>query len=238
MQLWVQPAGASDRRRQAETASSRLLGDGDGNSTTSVGIFLLALAAFAWLAPQSPRNSQIVSRLGLTVSIVESGRLDIDRFAKRTRDKARWNGHYYADKTPGLSFLAIPVVAATTYIADARGGELDADSRRDFRFLAKVTTVAVNAVNFSSRRGDSLPYGSSFGGDAIRSPVCGRIARLCHALLWLVDDIFCPFGFRQPAIGCCRSYRLHVYGESRSIPTAFLARESRPWIHFGLCHGG
>jgi hypothetical protein len=82
----------------------------------------------------------------LTVSIVESGRLDIDRFAERTIDKARWNGHYYADKTPGLSFLAVPVVAATIYFVNARRGGFDADNRRDFRFLAKVTTIAVNSV--------------------------------------------------------------------------------------------
>jgi hypothetical protein len=107
---------------------------------------LLALAAFAWLAPQLPKNPQIVTRLGLTVSIAESGRLDIDRFANRTVDKAQWNGHYYADKTPGLSFLAIPVVAATAYVVNSRGGKLDADDRHDFAFLAKVTTIAVNAV--------------------------------------------------------------------------------------------
>ena len=69
-----------------------------GNCTTAVAIFLLTLAAFAWLAPQSSSNPQIVTRLGLTVSIVKSGHLEIDRFADRTVDKARWNGHYYADK--------------------------------------------------------------------------------------------------------------------------------------------
>ena len=60
-------------------------------------------------------NVQVVTRLGLTLSIVESGRLDIDRFADDTIDKALVKGHYYADKVPGLSFLPIPVVAATPW---------------------------------------------------------------------------------------------------------------------------
>ena len=76
------------------------------NRTTALGIFLLAFAAFAWLALQWPGDP--VTRLGLTLSIVDSGRLDIDRFADRTKDKAVFEGHYYADKVPGLSFLAIP----------------------------------------------------------------------------------------------------------------------------------
>src|SRR5262245_61456598 len=104
----------------AEPGGSRM-----GNRATALGIFLLAFAAFAWLAPQWPGDDQVVTRLGLTLSIVESGRLDIDRFANRTSDKALLEGHYYADKVPGLSFLAIPVVAATTLISRAKGGALD-----------------------------------------------------------------------------------------------------------------
>lgn len=93
--------------------------------TTALSIFVLTFAAFAWLAPQTPSNAQVVTRLGLTLSIVESGRLDIDRFADRTIDKALFEGHYYADKVPGLSFLAIPVAAATAYVTEALGGTVN-----------------------------------------------------------------------------------------------------------------
>jgi hypothetical protein len=67
-------------------------GIGLSNRTTALGIFLLAFAAFAWLAPQDPSNPQVVTRLALTLSIVESGRLDIDRFANRAVDKALFKG--------------------------------------------------------------------------------------------------------------------------------------------------
>src|SRR5262245_24832543 len=116
------------------------------NSTTAIAIFLLAFAAFAWLAPQRPENPQIVTRLGLVVSIVESSRLDIDRFSDRTEDKAFFKGHYYADKLPGLSFLAIPVVAATALVSHAKGGAIDSNDPADFALLAKTATIAVNAL--------------------------------------------------------------------------------------------
>jgi hypothetical protein len=107
---------------------------GLSNCKSAICIFLLAFAAFAWLAPQNPDNWQVVTRLGLTLSIVESGRLDIDSFADRTGDKALFEGRYYADKVPGLSFLAIPAVAATALINE------------NFSRFAKAATIAVNGL--------------------------------------------------------------------------------------------
>jgi len=82
-------------------------GTGLSNRTTAIGIFLLAFGAFAWLAPLGPFSPLVVTRLGLTLSIVESGRVDIDRFADRTIDKALFEGHYYADKVPGHALYVI-----------------------------------------------------------------------------------------------------------------------------------
>ena len=134
-------------------------GTGTSNRTTAIGIFLLAFGAFAWLAPQRPcwiwmpwcskaptENVQVVTRLGLTLSIVESGRLDIDRFADRTIDKAVVKGHYYADKVPGLSFLAIPVVAATALVINATGGAVNSNKPADFARFAKVASIAINGL--------------------------------------------------------------------------------------------
>lgn len=114
------------------------------NATTAIGIFLLSFAAFAWLAPQSPTNWQVVTRLGLTLSIVESGQLNIDRFAKSTNDKALAKGHFFADKAPGLSFLAIPVVAATALVMKATGH--DFSERVYFARFAQIASIAVNGL--------------------------------------------------------------------------------------------
>jgi hypothetical protein len=44
-------------------------------------------------------------------SIVERGKVDIDPYWKLTIDRAFANGHWYSDKAPGVSLLAVPVVA-------------------------------------------------------------------------------------------------------------------------------
>jgi hypothetical protein len=69
---------------------------------------LVALTAFAVV--QRP-TTQDETRLALSQSIVERGRLDIDPWSD-TGDRAFANGHWYTDKAPGLSFVAIPAVAA------------------------------------------------------------------------------------------------------------------------------
>lgn len=53
-----------------------------------------------------------VSRLGLTQSVALHGTLRIDRYASQTRDRARYGGHWYSDKAPGISFLAVPTFEA------------------------------------------------------------------------------------------------------------------------------
>jgi hypothetical protein len=64
-------------------------------------------------------------------------RLDIDRWADRTIDKALFEGHYYADKLPGLSLLAVPVVAAAGHVSEALGRHLNASADEDFMIFAK-----------------------------------------------------------------------------------------------------
>jgi hypothetical protein len=49
-----------------------------------------------------------VSRLGLTQSAALDGSLRIDRYAQQTHDRSRYGGHWYSDKAPGLSFVALP----------------------------------------------------------------------------------------------------------------------------------
>ncbi|NQU98788.1 glycosyltransferase family 39 protein [Candidatus Woesearchaeota archaeon] len=48
------------------------------------------------------------SRLDLTRAIVDEGTFKIDSYANNTGDRAYYNGHYYTDKFPGASFLAVP----------------------------------------------------------------------------------------------------------------------------------
>ncbi|HEY4045052.1 MAG TPA: hypothetical protein VGM32_24850 [Rhodopila sp.] len=62
----------------------------------------------------APDNSNVISRIGLTLGIVERHELTIGPLADYTIDRALVGGAYYSDKAPGLSFLAVPV----TFVAD------------------------------------------------------------------------------------------------------------------------
>lgn len=57
------------------------------------------------------------SRLDLVYSIVERHSFNIDPYHQNTGDKAFFQGHYYSDKAPGLSFFAVPFYILIKIIA-------------------------------------------------------------------------------------------------------------------------
>jgi hypothetical protein len=65
------------------------------------------------------------SRFDMTRAIVEQHTLRIDPYHENTQDKAHFQGHYYSDKAPGLSFLAVPAVALAETLATAAGAPPD-----------------------------------------------------------------------------------------------------------------
>ena len=72
---------------------------------------LFGSSAYFWQA----RDWNISSRLMLTYALVDRGTLSIDGLENQTRDLARYRGHYFSDKTPGLSLLAVPSYAASKW---------------------------------------------------------------------------------------------------------------------------
>lgn len=108
-------------------------------------IFLLAFIAFARLAPQDPFNPQHVTRIALALSLSE-GRLDIDQLAASTIDKSSFNGHFYADKPPGVSILAAPVVAATRMVLEARGVSSDPTDPAALEAYIRVAAIVAIAL--------------------------------------------------------------------------------------------
>jgi hypothetical protein len=73
---------------------------------------LLVLVALTALAFAYGSGWPDVSRLGLTQSVALDGSLRIDRYAAQTRDRSRYGGHWYSDKAPGISFVALPTFEA------------------------------------------------------------------------------------------------------------------------------
>lgn len=79
-------------------------------------IFLSLWALYACIGPGiSAINVNSASRIGLTFAILQDHTLSIDRMAPYTIDKAEFGGHFYLDKAPGLSLMALPAVGAVQF---------------------------------------------------------------------------------------------------------------------------
>lgn len=72
--------------------------------------FFVVLTVYSFFV-QYPNVNQN-SRFNLVRAIVEEGTLTIDRYHENTVDKSYWQGHWYTDKAPGLSFISLPAYAA------------------------------------------------------------------------------------------------------------------------------
>jgi len=80
-------------------------------------IFVLAYVSYA-MFNNGLGNASSTTRLGLSAAIVERGELTIDDIVNETDDMAKVGEHYYADKAPGMSLMAIPVVYVANFAAD------------------------------------------------------------------------------------------------------------------------
>ena len=61
-------------------------------------------------------NPNSATRLLAATAIVEKGDARIDNFADMTIDKALFDGHFYMDKAPGMTLMALPWVALTNHV--------------------------------------------------------------------------------------------------------------------------
>ncbi len=74
-------------------------------------IFFYVLISSAYFF-QGP-SANVNSRLDLALALSESASVKIDRYQLNTIDKSFYNGHFYSDKAPGLSFLGAFVLIFT-----------------------------------------------------------------------------------------------------------------------------
>jgi len=84
----------------------------------NVGLWLalLLLICYSYFFPRWA-DWGVNSKVDLTMAIVDEGTFAIDTYYQNTGDYAFYKGHYYSDKAPGTSFLAVPVYAAFKAIA-------------------------------------------------------------------------------------------------------------------------
>lgn len=69
-------------------------------------IFIVLVISYGYFFRRLDWNSG--TRLDLVWSIVDHHSFSIDTYHENTGDKAFYKGHFYTDKAPGISFLAVP----------------------------------------------------------------------------------------------------------------------------------
>jgi hypothetical protein len=74
-------------------------------------LVVTAILAFTYAYFAQGEGPNQNSRFDLVRAIVDEHRFAIDSFAANTSDKSQMGGHFYCDKAPGLSFLAVPLYA-------------------------------------------------------------------------------------------------------------------------------
>jgi hypothetical protein len=80
-------------------------------------LFLGLWLTYAFIGPRLDQSSvNEFTRMGLVYAIIDRHALDLGDFGPLTMDKAMVGGIAYADKAPGLSLMALPVVALVTAI--------------------------------------------------------------------------------------------------------------------------
>jgi hypothetical protein len=105
---------------------------------------VLALVAAATLAHLYPLNTQDVTRLSLTQSLVRRQTVDVDPYHDLMLDRAFRAGHWYSDKPPGMSVAALPAEEVLRAVDAARGGTgVHVWERRGQLWLLRVLTSGV-----------------------------------------------------------------------------------------------
>jgi hypothetical protein len=145
-------------------------------------ILLLVWFSCAWFGSWEYNPNNAV-RMFAALSLVEQGDATIDEYAPLTIDKAHFGPHYYSDKAPGMTLLALPIVAA----ADAASGQRASDFAVSFEdrgfnrfFKIRIRLVAALVCAVLSAIAAMLLY--DLVGAVTRDRGAGVVAALSYGL--------------------------------------------------------
>jgi len=81
-------------------------------------LLILGLAFFYFYSGGGPNQG---SRLNLDRAILEQHQLVVDSFQANSEDKAFYRGHYFCDKAPGTSLVALPALVVARAVMQVMG---------------------------------------------------------------------------------------------------------------------
>ncbi len=165
---------------------------------------LLALLAYTYWIPRGPIVNAD-SHLALTRALVDDHALRIDRYAVGLSDRAGYRGHFYTDKAPGLSFLAVPAYAALRAVLPA--AVFTPDRFFLVRYLLTILVIGLPAALFVGLLWRVLAPIAGARWAALLSVgfACGTMACALSALLFshmvTAMCLFCSFLLLQSHAG-------------------------------------
>ncbi len=145
-------------------------------------LFVLVWLSCAWFGSWEWNPNNAV-RLFAALSLVEEQDATIDQYEGLTIDKARFGEHYYSDKAPGMTLMALPAVA----LADAATGQqareisiaqYDLATERFLKLRTRIAAATTAALLTAIAAVLVFSLGTSLGGSA----GAGVFAALAFAL--------------------------------------------------------
>jgi hypothetical protein len=111
-------------------------------------LFFMLGISYAYFS-QPYRNWNAVSRISLSLALVEDGTVTINNFHMHTGDKAFFGNNYYSDKAPGLSFTALPFVVVSKFLLRLKNKKTRWDDKKlswEFGFITYFCTVFTSGL--------------------------------------------------------------------------------------------
>lgn len=145
-------------------------------------ILVLVWLSCAWFGSWE-WNANNATRLFAAISLAEDGSGRIDRFAPFTIDKAQFGDHFYSDKAPGTTLMAVPAVWAAGALTGVRSAAIsfspyDPVADRFLRLRLRLAAASGAAVLTAIAAALLFDVGAALG----RSAGAGVFASLGFAL--------------------------------------------------------
>ena len=168
------------------------------------------------------------SRFDLLRAIVERHTLQIDAYQENTGDKAHFQGHYYSDKAPGQTFLAVPFAIVARPAMRAIG--VAPESPRGVFLLSYIVT-AMTAALPAALAGVCLFFVAlRLGCDPVAAGF-GAIVMCLATPFWAYAAIF----WAHALVGACLVF---AFTAAVKLRTATSGRADFPWaLAAGLAAG-
>jgi hypothetical protein len=155
---------------------------GTGRGRTAGLILVLVWLSCAWFGSWE-WNANNATRLFAAITIAEEGSARIDRFAPLTIDKAQFGDHFYSDKAPGTTLMAVPAVWLAEAVSGVRSPTVsfspyDPQADRFLRLRLRLATTMGAAMLTAIAAALLFDLGAALGGSA----TAGVFASLGFAL--------------------------------------------------------